>query len=368
MTIRAWDYGTPNLPQTVYKFALKLVDINDNAPKFEQDTYEISIQENNELYDVIFKLNAIDADPTSENSNITYSIKEAVMNDYLSIDSQGNLVSKIRFDREKVDKYVFHVVATDNGNPPLSSTTLVSLNILDINDNYPSILFNTSYYHRFYSNKKQKITDQDNLIESSHSLLLRISDSLQVNADLIDFRASDRDLNSNSKFSLDHASDKSFVVTPEGQLTLAKKLDKNVQSIYELVVICQDLDANSQTLITTLKVIVEVVSSSEFCIKSELEEEFKSRFVNRDLKNLSQEPLFVADYSMTSINTPKSDSTLSFNTEESLYVELLTHKELIQAKTVALDKSGGGLDAYRVQISFREQVMHIWTKSLTLAC
>jgi hypothetical protein len=228
-------------------------------------------------------------------------------------------MSRIKFDRERRDKYVFHVVATDNGTPtPLYATALVTLNILDLNDNYPTILFNTSFYHRFYLNKKQQHDDDSSAMmgqttqESSHSILVRIGESVPIYTDLIDFRAYDRDLNTDDvRFSLDatngvHTLDDTFEMSPDGHLTLIKSLEKTKQSIYELTIVCQDYDGGvSPSLSTLLKVVIEIVHLNEFCVKSELDDLLKTRFVNRDQRHLSQETLFVSEYTLTNVNTPK---------------------------------------------------------------
>ena len=348
VTIRAWDYGTPNLPQTIYKFKLQLIDINDHAPKFEQHSYDISIHENNAPFEVIFKLTAFDTDY----SNLTYSIKETDMREFFDVDQNtGNLISRIRFDREKQDKYIFHVIASDNGATPLTATALVTLNILDLNDNYPIILFNTSFYHRFYLNKKLEETPKNSMLDSSHSVLLRIGENVPIYTDLIDFRAYDHDLNTDEvKFSLEttNLDEDTFEISSDGRLTLIKSLEKNKQSIYELTIVCQDYDGGvSQSLSTNLKLVIEIVHASEFCVKSELDDLLKTKFLNRDKKHLSQETLFVADYTLTNINTPKSHGL--GDEAGGLSVELLSHKDLIRAKVNALDNG-----AYRLQLSFKD--------------
>lgn len=380
ISIIAWDLGTPTLPESIYKFCLRLVDINDNSPKFAQQFYDLAIYENNEPFEVISKIEATDDDSFGPNSNITYSIKESIINDYLYIDQDGNLRSKISFDREKIEKYIFHVIATDNGMPSLSSSVMVTLNILDMNDNYPAIAFNTSYYHRFFHNKEAQnryFSKHSNTEKTSISLLVKINEKSPINSVLIDFKASDKDANDNSKveFLLDSIeSNKFFNLSSDGKLVLIKRLDKIKQSIHELVVLCKDL-GSPKSLNSTLKLIIEVTDSYEYCVKmiDENGETSKTKFFNRDSISLvnNQNALFTIDYVLTNEYSIKSNEFSSYyiltndQTNTNLGYELLTHKELIQIKIRSLDKyemnnslykNNKNSNIYRLEISFKSSL------------
>lgn len=255
VSICAWDYGEPTLNKTVYNFRVRIVDLNDNAPEFERPVYDLYVYENNEPFQPVGKLVAHDADAEPANSNITYVIREKNINDYLYVDQSGNIISKIRFDRELVDKYIFHVEAVDSGSPSLSATAVVNLNILDVNDNPPVISFNTSYYHRFH-----QITSR---ISSAY---VKLGETIMPGSKLIDFHATDRDLpNGKLQFVFDLSSSSpppaNFKLTTSGQLYLMKKLDKKRQSIHELNVVCLDEALNS-----TIKLTLEVIEQIEYCI------------------------------------------------------------------------------------------------------
>ena len=56
----------------------------------------------------------------------------------LSIYKQTGWIYSLRpLDREERDVYKFHVIATDLGDPPLSSSVSVVIQIQDVNDNNP---------------------------------------------------------------------------------------------------------------------------------------------------------------------------------------------------------------------------------------
>ena len=259
VTIRAWDYGTPQLPQSLYKFTLKLIDINDHAPKFEQAAYDIATHENNAPYDTLYTFSATDADPSLENSNITYSIQEVHMGELFTVDQAGHLASRVPLDRESVDEYEFHVVATDNGVPPLASVARVTLRVLDVNDNAPVITLNTSFFHRFYANKNE-----------THSVLIRVGETLPVHALIADFRAHDNDLSADVRFELessDEAAMDTFALSPNGRLTLSKSLERTgihaCQIHFNISFICQEFLTEQ---VKKLKFIFKLINTWEIMI------------------------------------------------------------------------------------------------------
>lgn len=58
--------------------------------------------------------------------------------------STGALSTSRELDRETRAKYTLEVVATDRGNPALSATVTVEVQVLDVNDNNP--VFSRSSY------------------------------------------------------------------------------------------------------------------------------------------------------------------------------------------------------------------------------
>uniref|UniRef100_A0A914ZVB2 Cadherin domain-containing protein n=1 Tax=Parascaris univalens TaxID=6257 RepID=A0A914ZVB2_PARUN len=66
----------------------------------------------------------------SERPNIPFFIKNTT----------GELIIFGNIDREETSEYIFDVVASDHGNPPLYGRTHVSVKILDVNDNYPEFV------------------------------------------------------------------------------------------------------------------------------------------------------------------------------------------------------------------------------------
>lgn len=360
ISMRAWDHGNEKQQEiTYFNFSIILVDVNDNAPIFEKSNYELSITENNEPFQVIFKIKATDADSPGPNSNITYSFKETVINDYLSINSQGVIMSKVKFDREKIEKFIFNVIATDHGQPTsLSGSANVILNILDLNDNKPNIFFNTSYYHRFYK-LDQEVNNQraNNAKAVDNSLYIRIGEDLPLFSRLIDFRATDKDLNENAKveFILNDsaANNLPFKINRDGQFTLIKSLNKTKQNFYDILVICRDFGRYPGRLSSMIQLTIEIVDSSEFCIKMIQDTQIsKTKYFNRDF--YKDYDLFTVDYLLKTEDGKENKNVISF--ELMTYQDLIEIRPLIVNREITRENSKTNQFFYRLEIKFKDTI------------
>ena len=75
-------------------------------------------------------------------SDIEYSLIRPENNTELSlfnIDRKTGEISLRSFlDRERQDVHILNILALDQGNPPLSSMTKITIDVLDANDNAPN--------------------------------------------------------------------------------------------------------------------------------------------------------------------------------------------------------------------------------------
>ncbi|XP_017905725.1 PREDICTED: protocadherin gamma-A10 isoform X12 [Capra hircus] len=145
ITLRATDGGSPPL-STETHFILQVADINDNPPTFSHISYFTYIPENNPRGASIFSVTALDPD-SKENAQVIYSLAEdtiqgAPLSSYVSINSDTGVLYALRsFDYEQFRNLKMQVIATDSGDPPLSSNVSLSIFVLDQNDNAPEILY-----------------------------------------------------------------------------------------------------------------------------------------------------------------------------------------------------------------------------------
>ncbi|KAL6471960.1 hypothetical protein MHYP_G00206100 [Metynnis hypsauchen] len=123
-----------------------VLDVNDNAPVFEQPVYNAVISEAAMIGTPALQVQALDSD-SEKNAAVRYQIIPDRSNstDHFHIDSSSGLILTARsLDHETVERYIFVVKATDNGFPPLSSEVRVIVQVMDTNDNAP--VFNQLLY------------------------------------------------------------------------------------------------------------------------------------------------------------------------------------------------------------------------------
>nr|XP_042119835.1 protocadherin beta-6 isoform X2 [Peromyscus maniculatus bairdii] len=145
ITITVSDMGTPRLT-TQHSITLQVSDVNDNAPAFTQTSYTLFVQENNSPALHIGTISTTDSDSGS-NAHITYSLlpthdPQLALSSLISINADnGQLFALRALDYEALQAFEFHVGATDQGSPALSSQALVRVLVLDANDNAPFVLY-----------------------------------------------------------------------------------------------------------------------------------------------------------------------------------------------------------------------------------
>ncbi|XP_078514538.1 protocadherin Fat 3 isoform X1 [Lissotriton helveticus] len=136
LVVEAKDGGVPPL-SAVTTVNINLTDVNDNAPKFNQQMYSAVISEDASIGDSVILLFAEDLDSPA-NALIRFSIVSGDRDSQFAIDPVvGLLKIKEKLDRERVSGYSLLIQARDSGTPPLSSTVTLNIDISDINDNSP---------------------------------------------------------------------------------------------------------------------------------------------------------------------------------------------------------------------------------------
>ncbi|XP_071024057.1 protocadherin gamma-A11-like isoform X10 [Oncorhynchus clarkii lewisi] len=145
ITITATDEGSPPLSSST-TIHVSVSDVNDNPPAFEEQSYSAYVTENNNPGSSMCSLTARDPD-WRQNGTVVYSLLPSEINgvpvsSFLSINGDTGVMHAVRaFDYEQFRSFKVHVVARDNGSPPLSSNVTVSVFITDENDNSPQILY-----------------------------------------------------------------------------------------------------------------------------------------------------------------------------------------------------------------------------------
>jgi len=134
LSVRAQDGGTPPKSNST-TVNVRVIDVNDNDPRFYTLIYQESVSENLAIGTTILRVQAYDAD-SGINGKLTYSMLPA--DTPIAIDANtGAIIVVGELDREKKGSYRLTVDACDLGDPARTATAIVDITIRDVNDNGP---------------------------------------------------------------------------------------------------------------------------------------------------------------------------------------------------------------------------------------
>ncbi|EDO35412.1 predicted protein, partial [Nematostella vectensis] len=183
LNITATDRGTPAL-MGYCLINITILDENDHAPVFTQNSYLGSIAENTKPGVSILRVSAADRDSGS-NGDIKYAIDwDAIQsNSIFDLDSSTGVIrTKQNLDFEVKNSYTFNVIASDGGVPSKNDLATVTINVLDTNDNSPQLKITYLPPH-----------NGDKAIRSENSL---------INTNIAYILVTDKDSNTNSQTEL----------------------------------------------------------------------------------------------------------------------------------------------------------------------
>ncbi|XP_047441803.1 protocadherin alpha-7-like [Mugil cephalus] len=151
--VLAADKGAVSL-STQCNVVVRVEDVNDNQPEIEITSLSSRIPEDSPPGTVVALMGVMDLD-SGVNGQVVCSIPGHLPFDLKpSPDGQSySLVTKDYLDKETVHMYDITITAKDLGSPALSSTKIIQVDVLDVNDNSP--LFTESPY-TFYVPENNK--------------------------------------------------------------------------------------------------------------------------------------------------------------------------------------------------------------------
>ncbi|KAF3847498.1 hypothetical protein F7725_020526, partial [Dissostichus mawsoni] len=135
LTVTATDNGSPPSTGTT-NVIVTIDDVNDNTPILTLT--EAQVKENQPQGTLIATLNASDSDLPPNQGPFTYWLVNLSTGTAFSLTPDGFLFTTRTIDREQISSYRVLVAVRDAGVPPLSSTTMIHIKIIDENDN-PSL-------------------------------------------------------------------------------------------------------------------------------------------------------------------------------------------------------------------------------------
>ncbi|KAJ4946304.1 hypothetical protein JOQ06_023972 [Pogonophryne albipinna] len=115
----------------------EVLDVNDNAPEMSVTSLLNTVKEDAAIGTAIALVSVFDKDGGKNgivnckmSNNVPFKLESNYKN-YYSLVVDGPL------DRESASQYNISITATDEGSPPLSSTSVINVHVSDVNDNKP---------------------------------------------------------------------------------------------------------------------------------------------------------------------------------------------------------------------------------------
>ena len=228
LNVIATDDGQiPGVHTTVASIVVTLVDVNDNFPLFTDDSYSVSVLEDDDAVASIITVTAVDLDLGS-NGLVSYYLTDEDSLPFSINSMTGEITGQL--DRESMDMFTLQVTARDNGNPVRSTNTTIDITVLDVNDNPP--VFQASFYNG----------------SAPETVLFT-----QEPCKLLQVAALDADIDDNGRIAYSIAgqggcTDPSFsapeclfsINATSGEFFLTRPVDFETQSVYTVTVVARD--------------------------------------------------------------------------------------------------------------------------------
>ncbi|XP_012360267.2 protocadherin gamma-B5 isoform X20 [Nomascus leucogenys] len=203
-------------PLNFYHVSVEIGDINDHTPKFTQNSFELQISESAQpgtrfilevAEDADIGLNSLQKYKLSLNPSFSLIVKEKQDGS-----KYPELALEKTLDREQQSYHRLVLTALDGGDPPLSGTTELRIQVTDANDNPP--VFNRDVYR------------------------VSLRENVPLGTTVLQVSATDQDEGINSEITYSfHRTGQIFGLNSKsGEITTQKKLDFEETKEYSMVV------------------------------------------------------------------------------------------------------------------------------------
>ncbi|GAB1604325.1 protocadherin beta-15-like isoform X1 [Argonauta hians] len=225
LQIIAEDQGMP--PKSSFlNVKISIEDENDNSPVFDQNIYNVSINNNYQRNLPILHLTANDLD-IGNNGNVSYRFgSKTSKNDQIYfkiIEATGEIFLQKNFLQRTKKVYKLFVEATDGGHPPLSSTAIVLVHVVNQQNNAPVIDMN------FISRSKENNA--------------MVSEAIKVGGFIAFVKVTDEDVGKNSEVSCDLQHEKLQLRSlgkNKYKIVVKNLINRETESYIESTIFCED--------------------------------------------------------------------------------------------------------------------------------
>ncbi|XP_072256548.1 protocadherin Fat 2 [Pyxicephalus adspersus] len=139
LVVRATDNGVQALYNEV-TVQVHLLDVNDNSPMFLQSNYSLVLQDSSPAGTSVLTLVATDKDSPKNGAPFHFQIIEGTEDNFFHVSPNGVLSTTAVLNRNTKEKHILKIQVSDNGTPPLSSSTFVSIQVIDQSRHSPTVL------------------------------------------------------------------------------------------------------------------------------------------------------------------------------------------------------------------------------------
>ncbi|XP_038390185.1 cadherin-23 isoform X3 [Canis lupus familiaris] len=210
-----------NRRENSVQVVIQVLDVNDCRPQFSKPQFSTSVYENEPAGTSVITMMATDQDAGS-NGELAYSLEGPGVEAF-HVDMDSGLVTTKR-PLQSYERFNLTVVATDGGQPPLWGTTMLLVEVIDVNDNRPVFM------------------------RPPNGTVLHIREEIPLRSNVYEVYATDKDegLNGAVRYSfLKTAGNRDweyFTIDPvSGLIQTAQRLDREKQALYSLILVASDL-------------------------------------------------------------------------------------------------------------------------------
>ncbi|XP_037660334.1 cadherin-23 isoform X1 [Choloepus didactylus] len=210
-----------NRRENSVQVVIQVLDVNDCRPQFSKPQYSTSVYENEPVGTSVITMLATDQDEGS-NGELAYSLEGPGVEAF-RVDMDSGLVTTKR-PLHSYERFNLTVVATDGGQPPLWGTTMLLVEVIDVNDNRPVF------------------------VRPPNGTILHIREEIPLHSNVYEVYATDNDegLNGAVRYSFLKTTGNRdweyFTIDPiSGLIQTAQRLDREKQAVYSLILVASDL-------------------------------------------------------------------------------------------------------------------------------
>uniref|UniRef100_A0A8C0EQT9 Cadherin related 23 n=1 Tax=Bubo bubo TaxID=30461 RepID=A0A8C0EQT9_BUBBB len=223
---------------------ITVLDINDFRPLFSKSQFSTSVYENEPAGTSVITITATDLDE-GDNGVVTYSIEGPGAEAFKINKDSGLVTSRRRL--QSYERFNLTVVATDKGHPPLWGTTMLHVDVIDINDNRPVF------------------------VRPPNGTILHIKEEIPLRSNVYEVYATDKDegLNGAVLYNLlkTGAGNKDWeyfsIDSVSGLIQTAMRLDREKQAVYNLIIVACDQGQPAYETMQPLQIALDDIDDNE---------------------------------------------------------------------------------------------------------